>query len=256
MNKVAPSPVDAHSAMAGKPYAWRPMPSSDMALECVAEDVRPEMQQVAHYSMLCIAMQATLDETDDVIRALQQCERVHGFNRVGPTLAVLTAAIENAVTLIPMPIQRIGRNRHLSSPGLFVGSLVEELARLPSHRRKFPTGQHRIRLHSPYVEFEDCLWGAEMAQRLHLLTEINPHAARPFGRLITAFRQQRGQDGILMVDNTARIVRDRFASANRLAPDSGSALITGFVQAIDHMAQAQGITLPALWRLYVAQTPA
>lgn len=242
--------------MDGKPYLWKPTLPTDMAFEALAEDVRPEMQQVAHYAMLAVAMGATSGETDDIIRALQQCERIHGFNRMNPALDVLTAAIENAVTLTSTPITLLGHKRQLASPGLFVGSLTEALAHIPASTRKFPASHDHTRIHSPYVEFEDCLLGAEIVKAFHLLSESNPQVARPYSRLVAAFRQRHGQGGTLMIEALAKEVRDQFASVNHASLEPMSPRVTVFVQAIEHKSQTHGVTLPALWRLYVEAIPA
>lgn len=252
-NSITPN-LDGETA--GKPYTWKPTVPSDITLEPLADDARPEMQQVAHYAMLCVAMQATLLETDDIIRALQQCERIHGFNRIGPVFATMTAAIENAVALIPMPITMLGIRRQLSNPGLFVGSLVEELARVPGNTRKFPMSQYRERLHSPYVEFEDCLLGAGIAKKLQVLSENNPQASRPYSRLITEFRRKHGQDGILVVDETAREIRDQYAQSIQVESVSSTTLVKAFIAVIKRKAHEKSVTLPALWRLYVTDMPA
>ncbi len=185
-----------------------------------------------------------MDETDDVIQALQYCERTHGFGRIAPVLPSVVAAVENAVELMPTTIAQLGMQRQLASPGLFVGSLVEELARIPGNTRKFPISQYRERLHSPRVEFEDCLLGAGVAKKLGLIDETQPHLARPFSRLMTEFRRKLGKEGVLIVDETARNVRDRLPDMAQWVPT--------FVRDIEQSAKRNDIALPALWWVYVS----
>lgn len=238
------TPSDPKSAFqaAGKTLAWQPIVRNPVLLEPVAEDVRPDMQQVAHFAMLCVAMRARLDETNDIVQALQYCERTHGYGRIAAVLPSIAAAVENAVELIPATIAQLGMQRQLANPGLFVGSLVEELARIPGNTRKFPISQYRERLHSPRVEFEDCLLGAGVAKKLGLLDETQPHLARPYSRLMTEFRRKLGKEGVLVVDETARNVRDRTPDAAEWAPS--------FARDIERIAKRNEVRLPALWRVY------
>lgn len=233
---------------AGKTLAWQPITRNPVLLEPVVDDVRPEMQQVAHFAMLCVAMRARVDETDDVIQALQYCERTHGFGRISAVLPAVVAAVENAVELIPATIGQLGMQRQLANPGLFVGSLVEELARIPGNTRKFPISQYRERLHSPRVEFEDCLLGAGVAKKLGLLDETQPHLARPYSRLMTEFRRKLGKEGVLIVDETARNIQGRVQDATQRVP--------AFVRDIAQIAKRNGVPLPALWRVYVSSVKA
>ncbi len=52
------SPASNVFHAAGKTMAWQPLVRNPVLLEPVAEDVRPDMQQVAHFAMLCVAMRA------------------------------------------------------------------------------------------------------------------------------------------------------------------------------------------------------
>jgi hypothetical protein len=229
---------------AGKTLAWQPIVRNQVLLEPVVEDVRPEMQQVAHFAMLCVAMHARMDETDDIIQALQYCERTHGYGRISTVLPSVIASIENAVELIPATIAQLGMQRQLANPGLFVGSLVEELARIPGNTRKFPLSQYRERLHSPRVEFEDCLLGAGVAKKLGLLDETQPHLTRPYSRLMTEFRRKLGKEGVLIVDETARNVLDRVQDASQR--------VSSFIRDVEQSAKRNDVLLPALWRVYVS----
>jgi hypothetical protein len=194
--------------------------------------------------MLCVAMQARLDETDDIIQALQYCERVHGYTIIGHALPLIVAALENAITLIPSTITSLGIQRHLASPGLFVGALVEELARVPGHTRKFPLSQYRERLRSPHVEFEDCLIAASMARKLGLLDEAKPQRVRPYSRLVTEFRKKLGQQGIVLMDDLA-------LSAQQSPGTVSATRVATFIASADKLAKQHQITLPAHWRAYV-----
>ena len=51
---------DPHNVFhaAGKTMAWQPLIRNPVLLEPIAEDMRPDMQQVAHFAMLCVAMRA------------------------------------------------------------------------------------------------------------------------------------------------------------------------------------------------------
>lgn len=229
---------------AGKTLAWQPIVRNQVLLEPVVEDVRPEMQQVAHFAMLCVAMHARMDETDDIIQVLQYCERTHGYGRISTVLPSAIASVENAVELIPATIAQLGMQRQLANPGLFVGSLVEELARIPGNTRKFPLSQYRERLHSPRVEFEDCLLGAGVAKKLGLLDETQPHLTRPYSRLMTEFRRKLGKEGVLIVDETARNVLDRVQDASQR--------VSSFIRDVEQSAKRNDVLLPALWRVYVS----
>ncbi len=234
---------------AGKTFDWRPIASPDILLEPVADDARPEMQQVAHYAMLCVAMRATLDETGDIIQALQYCERTHGLPRIAGAFALAAASVENAVELIPSTITQLGVQRQLASPGLFVGALVEQLARIPGDTRKFPLSQYRERMHSPHVEFEDCLIGASIARRLGLLDEMRPSASRPHSRLVTEFRKKRAQEGVLLLDAAARAARGE-ADANA-AGASATDAAQRFIAEVARLSRRLSIPLPAHWRAYI-----
>ena len=234
---------------ADKSISWHPIVRPDTWVEAVSEDVRPDMQQLAHYAMLCVAMRAALDETDDVIRALQYCERTHGFARVAPVLGMVVASLESAVTLIPMAITMMGVQRHLANAGLFVGYLIEELARIPGHTRRFPLSQYSERVNSPHVEFEDCLLGAGVLKKLGLLNEGDPALARPYSRLVTEFRKQHGTLGVCMVDDAAKQVQEVLAGKPNSSP------IPMFAHEIEQLAKKHHVSLPMIWQMHVAQPP-
>lgn len=229
----------------GKLFDWRPLPEPGATLDKVADDVRPEMAQMAHYAMLCVAMQATLDETGDIMRALQHCERTHGYTRIAPTLPTITAAIDNAVFLMQISISWIGMQQQLATPGLFIGALVEQLSSIPGQTRKFPLREYRERIHSPRVEFEDCLLGAGLAKKMGILTESNPQISRPYTRLMTEFRRKYGHSGALMLDEMARDIQEKHAGA------ASSKRVQEFVRAVAALATKKKLSLPPQWRLYV-----
>ncbi len=230
----------------GKAFRWQMLAQPSVKVEAVAPDARPEIQQVAHFAMLCVAMQARLDETDDILQALQYCERVHGYKVIGHALPLIVAALENAVTLIPSTITSLGIQRHLASPGLFMGALVEQLARVPGHTRKFPLSQYRERLRSPHVEFEDCLIAASMARKLGLLSEARPQLVRPYSRLVTEFRKKLGQQGIVLMDDVAIAVASEARAANQAIN-----AVSSFIARVEPLAKEYALTLPAHWRAYV-----
>lgn len=232
-----------------KSISWQPIVRPDTWVESVADDVRPELQQMAHYAMLCVAMHAALEETDDVIQALQYCERTHGFGRVAPVLGMVVASLESAVTLIPMSITMLGVQRHLANAGLFVGYLIEELARIPGHTRRFPLSQYSERVSSPHVEFEDCLLGAGVLKKLGLLSEGEPGMARPYSRLVTEFRKQHGTLGICMVDDAAKRVQELVQGKPNSSP------IPMFAQEVEQLAKKHEVSLPMVWQVYVTQPP-
>lgn len=238
-NPAKPDEIDAQ----GKTFKWTMLAKPSIAVEGVAPDARPELQQVAHFAMLCVAMQAQLDETDDIIQALQYCERVHGYKVIQHALPLIVAAIDNAVTLIPSSVTSLGVQRHLASPGLFVGALVEELARVPGHTRKFPLSQYQERLRSPHVEFEDCLIAASAARKLGLLNEARPQLIRPYSRLTTEFRKKLSQQGLLLIDDTAR----ESQAANQ-SPDNTT---RHFIKRIDQLMSEHHIAPPPHWRAYL-----
>ena len=231
----------------GKLFDWRPLYEPSAMLEEIAQDTRPEMAQLAHYAMLCVAMQATLDETSDIIRAFQHCERTHGYAMIAPTLPTITAALDNAVFLMQVSINLIGIQQQLSTPGLFIGALVEQLARIPGQTRKFPMREYRERIHSPRVEFEDCLLGAGLAKKLGILSDSAPQVSRPYSRLMTEFRRKHGHAGVLMLDEMAREIQETTLG---VASDQR---VREFVQAVAVLATKKKITLPPQWRVYVDQ---
>ena len=232
-----------------KSITWHPIVRPDTWVEAVSEDVRPQMQQLAHYAMLCVAMRAALAETDDVMRALQYCERTHGFARVAPVLAMVVASLENAVTLIPMAITTMGVQRHLANAGLFVGYLVEELARVPGHTRRFPLSEYSERVNSPHVEFEDCLIGAGIVKKLGRLTEGDPALARPYSRLVTEFRKQHGTLGVCMLDDAAKQVQEILTGKTNSSP------IPMFADEVERLAKRHRVSLPMVWQMHVTQPP-
>ena len=229
---------------AGKSFDWRPITRPDLLFEPVAADTRPEVQQVAHYAMLCVAMRADFDETNDIILALQHSERAHGLSRIAGVLAVVAASVENAIVLMPAATTQLGLQSGLATPGLFVGALVEELARIPVETRRFPHRKSNERLRSPRVEFEDCLAGTSVVKQLGLLDEMHPAIARPYSRLVTAFRQQLRREGVSLVDDIARRAVDEAGADATAAP-------MRFVRGIGEAAQTRSVPLPALWRSYV-----
>jgi len=229
----------------GKLYDWRPLKDPNVALGQVAEDERPEMMQVAHYAMLCVAMQATLDETGDIMKALQHCERTHGFRQIAPTLPTITAAVDNAVYLIQISISFMGMQQQLATPGLFIGSLVEQLASIPGQTRKFPLREYRERIRSPHVEFEDCLLGAGLAKKMGILSESAPHLSRPYSRLMTEFRRKYSHAGALMLDELAHDIQEKYTNS------ASNERVSAFVRAVALLASKKKLGLPPQWRLYV-----
>ena len=228
----------------GKTFDWKPRFNEPPEMAAVAEDVRPSTQQLHHYSFLAVIMRADSNETEDIVEALQYCERRHGFKVISPFLALVTAAIENAITLAGMRVTDLGIQRHLASPGLFVGSLIEEMSKVDSSTRRFPMSQYRERINSPYLEFEDCLMGAGVARKLGVLTEEKPQDAQPFSALIGAFRLRMLAKGTLLVDNLGREIRDKQIADSQLR-------LNTFAQAIRAQAEINKVLLPPQWRMYM-----
>ena len=235
--------TDPEPHIEGKTFVWEPLISQPILLESIAADARPDAEQLSHFALMCVGMRATLDETSDIIEALQYCERAHGYAKIATSYVLIVGALDSAVTLIPSTITMIGIQRQLASPGLFIGALIEQVARVDAPTRKFPMSQYRERLRSPHVEFEDCLIGASVARRLGVLTDSAPHAARPFGRLVAEFRKKQAQRGILVVDEAARDVQTK----------SQDAMPARFMASIDALAKSHAVALPALWRKYVQE---
>ena len=234
----------------GKSFDWRPITSPDLRFEPVAEDARPEMQQVAHFAMLCVVMRASLDETNDIIQALQHCERAHSLVRIAIALPVVVAAIENAVALMPTTVTQLGLQNGLATPGLFIGALVEELAQISAEACRFPCKRGRERPRSPRVEFEDCLAGARVARRLGLLDELRPAVSQPYSRLVTAFRNRLGREGVLLVEETAQHAGETAGvGANNAGADNAHAA-QHFMRDIGEAARIRSAPLPAHWRSY------
>ena len=222
---------------------WEPLITQPVLLEPIAADARPDVEQLSHYALMCVGMRATLDETSEIIEALQYCERAHGYPKIAASYVLIVGALDSAVTLIPSTITMIGIQRQLASPGLFIGALIEQVARVDAPTRKYPMSQYHERLRSPHVEFEDCLIGASVARRLGVLTEHAPHVARPFGRLVAEFRKKHAQRGILLVDEAAREVQTK----------SQDAMPLHFIESIEALAKSNAVALPALWRKYVQE---
>ena len=199
----------------------------------VAADARPALAQ--HFSLLAVSMHATREEAEDIIDALQLCERRHGFGKVGPILAKVTAAIENAVTLTGLSITTLGIQRQLANAGLFVGALVEQMAEVDSSTHRFPLSEYNQRANSPRPEFEDCLMGASIAKRFGYLHEDRPQEALPFSALVASFRMKLGARGVLMVEEMGR---------RRLG-------LVKFIDEVGAQAAQLNLLVPTRWREFV-----
>lgn len=218
----------------GKNFNWRPRFNEEPPVMDVAADARPALAQLQHFSLLAVSMHATREEAEDIIDALQLCERRHGYGKVGPILAKVTAAIENAVTLTGLSITTLGIQRQLANAGLFVGALVEQMAEVDSSTRRFPLSEYQQRANSPRPEFEDCLMGASIAKRFGYLHEDRPQAALPFSALVASFRMKLGARGVLMVEEIVKKSVSLWKSKIEIAA----------------LAEQTKTTLPVAWTLF------
>ena len=225
----------------GKSFNWHPRFSEEVAMMAVAADVRPTTTQLMHYPLLAVSMHATRDELEDIVEALQFCERKHGFAKIVPALPTVTAAVENAVALTGLGVTKLGIMHQLASPGLFIGALVEQLAEIDSSTRRFPLSQYNERINSPRLEFEDCLIGASVARKLDMLREERPQDVQPFSALVAQFRIKLGARGTLLVDKAAREAHE---SPLRLAQ---------FIQVVGRLAAAEKVNPPPQWRMWVRE---
>lgn len=220
---------------------WQPIIDRPFGLHPVAADARPSEQQQAHFGMLAVAMRADLAETNLIIDALQLCERRYGFAKIKPHLLMITAAVENAVALCGNSVTLIGMQRKMANAGLFVGSLLERCAEVDASTRRFPKSDFENRLSSPWVEFEDCLLGANIAKKLGLLEEKHPERAQPYSALAAECRKRLGLKGIVDIEALGR----RHIAAR---PEDCVACTNHFIRDAEKMIRDKGIKSPPHWR--------
>lgn len=220
---------------------WQPIIDRPFGLHPVAPDARPSEQQQAHFGMLAVAMRADLVETNLIIDALQLCERRHGFAKIQPHLAMITAAVENAVALCGNSVSLIGMSRKMANAGLFVGALLERCVEGDATPNRLSKSDFENRLSSPRVEFEDCLLGANIAKMLGLLDEQHPERAQPYSALVAECRKKLGMKGILDIET----IGQRHVAAR---PEDCVTSNCHFIRDAGKMIRDKAIKPPPHWR--------
>lgn len=149
---------------------WTPIFNREPAMAAVSDTARSPLEQMAEFGAIAAwllrADVVTPIEAEQIVEALQLCERTHGYPAIASGVRFAALAVWTGPLMTGASLTALAHQRGCVTAGLLFGALVEKWAgRTQRLTPRFPKMRERPRPASPHIEFDDCLLGSEMALR-------------------------------------------------------------------------------------------